>query len=56
MFGYKALNGAALALPNEILIRRESRRDYLYVVLNGDNKVIKQDLDSGDTIWIANPG
>jgi YVTN family beta-propeller protein len=28
----------------------------LYVVLNGNNKVIKQDLLTGDTIWIADPG
>ena len=45
-----------MALPNEILITKESSKNFLYVVLNGNNKVIKQDLNSGDTIWIADPG
>lgn len=53
---YKRTPPAVMALPNEILIRNESNRDYLYVVLNGNNKVIKQDLKTGDTIWEADPG
>jgi len=55
-FEYKAAPKTAMALPNEILIRKEESKEYLYVVLNGNNKVIKQDLITGDTIWIANPG
>ena len=47
---------ARVALPNEILITKESSKEYLYVVLNGNNKVIKQDLATGDTIWVADPG
>jgi YVTN family beta-propeller protein len=53
---YKATPPAAMALPNEILISQENRREYLYVVLNGNNKVIKQNLITGDTIWVADPG
>ena len=45
-----------LALPNEILIKKESLKEYLYVVLNGNNKVIKQDFITGDTIWTVDPG
>jgi YVTN family beta-propeller protein len=56
MFEYKAAPKTDMALPNEILITKESLKEYLYVVLNGNNKVIKQDLISGDTIWIADPG
>jgi hypothetical protein len=33
-----------------------SEKKYLYVVLNGNNKLIKQDAVTGDTIWIALPG
>lgn len=47
---------ADMALPNELLISTESKRDYLYVVLNGNNMVIKQDLTTGDTIWSTDPG
>jgi len=53
---YNTTPPADMALPNEILIRNESGRDYLYVVLNGSNRVIKQDLITGDTIWIVDPG
>lgn len=56
IFEYKPEQEAGIALPNEILITRESRKEYLYVVLNGNNKVIKQDLNTGDTIWVADPG
>jgi YVTN family beta-propeller protein len=53
---YKAEPEADIALPNEILITKESSSEFLYVVLNGNNKVIKQDIQSGDTIWVTDPG
>ena len=56
MLEYKAQPHSKLALPNEILIKKESLKEYLYVVLNGNNKVIKQDFISGDTIWTVDPG
>ncbi|HUX57228.1 MAG TPA: bifunctional YncE family protein/alkaline phosphatase family protein [Bacteroidales bacterium] len=56
MFEYQAAPESDLALPNEILITKESRREFLYVVLNGNNKVIKQNLISGNTIWETDPG
>jgi YVTN family beta-propeller protein len=56
IFEYKPEPGAETARPNELMITKEGRREFLYVVLNGNNKVIKQDLKSGDTIWTANPG
>ncbi len=55
-FSYPALPPATLALPNEVLIRNESGKDYLYVVLNGNNRIIKQDAKSGDTVWITEAG
>jgi YVTN family beta-propeller protein len=56
MFEYKAGPEADLALPNEILITKESFKEYLYVVLNGNNKVVKQDLLTGDTLWVTATG
>jgi YVTN family beta-propeller protein len=56
MIEYKAQPPARLALPNEILIEKEGSKEYLYVVLNGNNQIIKQDLVTGDTIWKADPG
>jgi YVTN family beta-propeller protein len=53
---YKTLPPAELAIPNEILINDEDGKKYLYVVLNGNNSLIKQDLETGDTIWYSSPG
>jgi YVTN family beta-propeller protein len=53
---YKTQPPSGLALPNEILIKKEFAKEYLYVVLNGNNKVIKQDFITGDTIWAVDPG
>ncbi len=55
-FEYAAAPKTDMALPNEILITKETSKEYLYVVLNGNNNVIKQDLISGDTIWVCDPG
>ena len=55
-FEFKAAPKTDMALPNEILITKESGKEYLYVVLNGNNNVIKQELLTGDTIWTASPG
>ncbi|KPK83012.1 MAG: phosphoesterase [Bacteroides sp. SM23_62_1] len=45
-----------VALPNELLIRDEPDGEYLYVVLNGNNKIIKQELETGDTVWLQETG
>ncbi len=53
---YKSAPQTDMALPNEFLITKESSGEFLYVVLNGNNNLIKQNLATGDTIWVANPG
>ncbi len=55
-FRYKAKLPAKIALPNEVLIRNELGKEFLYVVLNGNNQLIKQDILTGDTIWITDTG
>jgi YVTN family beta-propeller protein len=56
MLEYKTQPPSRLALPNEILIQKELLKEYIYVVLNGNNKIIKQDFITGDTIWVVDPG
>jgi YVTN family beta-propeller protein len=56
LFNYRPSRGSRTALPNEILINRESGNNFLYVVLNGNNQLIKQELESGDTTWIKSTG
>lgn len=53
---YKPAAGAASALPNEFIIQKENGKEYIYVVLNGNNDLIKQDLATGDTIWTVSTG
>ncbi|HLN56662.1 MAG TPA: bifunctional YncE family protein/alkaline phosphatase family protein [Bacteroidales bacterium] len=55
-FRYKAGSGVRTAIPNELLIDREGSREVLYVVLNGNDKLVKQDIETGDTIWVTDPG
>jgi YVTN family beta-propeller protein len=55
-FEYSPVEEAETALPNEILIKKEGRKEYLYVVLNGNNKVVKQDFKTGKIIWQSDPG
>ena len=56
LYEYNPVPPSELALPNEFLINREPAGEFLYVVLNGSDRLIKQDLLSGDTIWMINPG
>ena len=53
---FKAIPPAKMALPNEILITKEGANEFLYVVLDGNNQVIKQDLGTEAVIWTINPG
>jgi YVTN family beta-propeller protein len=53
---FKPVPPARLSLPNEILILKEEGTDYLYTVLNGNNQVVKQELESKNVLWIAKTG
>jgi YVTN family beta-propeller protein len=53
---YKPAPRVSTALPNEFVIQKENGKDFIYVVLNGNNDLIKHDLETGDTIWTVSPG
>ena len=55
-FEYKPAARVSTALPNELIIRKENEKSYIYVVLNGNDDIIKHDLATGDTIWTTSPG
>ncbi|MCE1197332.1 MAG: bifunctional YncE family protein/alkaline phosphatase family protein [Marinilabiliales bacterium] len=42
---------AQTSLVNEVLYRNESGTPALYVVLNGNNKVVRMNPDSGEVVW-----
>lgn len=56
LFPFDARKPAATALPNEIFIRKEQNVNVMYVVLNGNNQLVKLDLDSGKTLWTTETG
>lgn len=47
---------ARIALPNELIVTSESGKKYLYVVLNGNNTVVKQNLETDEPVWKTYPG
>jgi len=53
---FKVKPPAKMALPNEILINKESGKEFIYVVLNGNNQVVKQDFATGETVWSTESG
>ncbi|MDD4971199.1 MAG: bifunctional YncE family protein/alkaline phosphatase family protein [Paludibacter sp.] len=56
LINFRPLKPSTLALPNEILVRKENDRYFLYVVLNGNNQLVKKDLETGETIWTTKTG
>lgn len=50
-FTFKPEGKSPLALPNEIAVNNENGINYLYVVLNGNNTLVKLDLEKQLTIW-----
>jgi YVTN family beta-propeller protein len=47
---------APVAIPNEVEVIRESLGDFFYVALNGNNQVVKVDIENGAILWEANVG
>ncbi len=45
-----------LALPNELALQEEDGKSFLYVVLNGNNRLVKIDLANKSTVWSAATG
>ena len=47
---------AGNALVNEVLVQNESGKNYLYVVLNGINRVVKLDFATKSRLWTSPVG
>lgn len=45
-----------LALPNDLAINNENGINYLYVVLNGNNQLVKINLATNKTVWTTPAG
>lgn len=44
------------AIPNDLIILNEGVENSIFVVLNGNNEIVKFDWDSKKVIWVANTG
>ena len=55
-FTFKAESESPLALPNDLAINNEGGANFLYVVLNGNNQLVKIDLSTNKTVWTQPTG
>jgi len=55
-FEFSPTAPSPLALPNEVLVRMENHHPYLYVVLNGNNELVKLDIETGKKLWTSPTG
>jgi YVTN family beta-propeller protein len=56
LFPFEAIKPATIAIPNELLVQKEDGKQYLYVVLNGNNLVSKIDLATKEKVWTTKVG
>ena len=56
LYSFELVKPAETALPNEVLIQKEDGKNYLYVVLNGNNTVVKLDIATKEKIWTSQVG
>ncbi len=56
VFMFAAEKPAPSALPNELAISTEKGKTYLYVVLNGTNKLLKTNISTGENVWSVETG
>jgi YVTN family beta-propeller protein len=50
-YNFQPKKGARASIPNESVVRHENGKTVAYVVLNGNDEVVKFDLGSGKIIW-----
>ncbi len=55
-YSFLPIDDAPLALPNELAINTENGKEFLYVVLNGNNTLQKIDLETKKIVWSVYTG
>lgn len=53
---FDAVSPYPLALANDLQVQNENGEDYMYVVLNGTNQLVKMHLSDKKMIWQTNTG
>jgi YVTN family beta-propeller protein len=55
-YQFASLSPAPVALPNEFEILSDKSGDYLFVTLNGNNQVVKVDMNTHQIVWESSVG
>lgn len=55
-FDFAAEPPAKSALPNEVVVTEENGTPFIYVVLNGNNRLVKRNAENGKIIWSVPTG
>ncbi|MFV0590709.1 MAG: bifunctional YncE family protein/alkaline phosphatase family protein [Draconibacterium sp.] len=55
-FSFDKVSPASSALPNELAVTKEKGSTVFYVVLNGNNQLVKQNAETGAVLWTAETG
>jgi len=50
-YNFQPKSGVKASIPNEMVIRREKGKNMVYLVLNGNDEVVKLELGQGKIIW-----
>jgi YVTN family beta-propeller protein len=53
---FKVEAPAPIALPNEVVVKEENGDLYLYTVLNGNNQIVKVNVNTEGVVWTALTG
>ncbi len=55
-FFFKPENGAKRPIPNAVLVQKENGQNIAYLVLNGNDQLVKINLDNDSIIWTKTVG
>jgi len=55
-YQFMPVSPSRVALPNEVEILIEEKKVYFFVVLNGNNQVMKVERETGNIIWVTDVG
>ena len=50
-YQFPAENGARASIPNDIEFEKKQDSSFVYIVLNGNDKIVKLNADNGQVIW-----
>jgi len=56
VFDFGSEGDSPMALPNELALQEEDGKLFMYVVMNGNNNLVKVDTGTKEVVWSVNTG